>query len=155
MPNEALYHLLFIMCAPQSTIEFHLALVHNAAFATPPHGFTPTTSNWKCAYQAYLMFFQLFEEIYNTLTQNDDNDSSLSPDLKSKPGNIGLMQIINEIPPNNIGIRIAAMLNQTEVKKQMKVADAWKSLANWCHKDQPKIRARCLQDHLQIEGLQL
>jgi hypothetical protein len=103
MPNEALYHLLFITCAPQSTIEFRLALVHNATFATPPNGFTPTTSNWKWAYQACLMFFQLFEEIYNNLTQNDDDDF-LSPRMKSKPGNIGLMQI----PPNNIGIRIAA-----------------------------------------------
>jgi hypothetical protein len=98
-------------------------LVHNATFATPPHGFIPTTSNWKWAYQAYLMFFQLFEEILNNLTQNDDDDSSLSPGLKSKPGNIGLLQIFNETPPNNVGIRIAAMLNQTEVKKWKNIFD--------------------------------
>jgi hypothetical protein len=131
MSNEALYHLLFIKCAPKSTIEFRLALVTNTTFATPPHGYIPITSNWKWAYQAYLIFFQNFEEVYANLTQNEDDQSpypSLSPDFKSKPGNIGLMQIMNELPPNNVGIRLAGIMSAKAVKECKTIHDYLKLL---------------------------
>jgi hypothetical protein len=124
--NDQLFHLLFVQTASQSKIEFLSNLINNCRFATPPAGYEVNPLKWQWAYEAYLMFFYRFTDLYSLLTHKDDPDNpydSMAPNLKSKNGIIGLMEVVDEIPPLNIGLHMKAMLNPDAIKQCKSIFD--------------------------------
>lgn len=114
LDNPQLYHVIYKFVAPKSTEEFITNLTSLAKFAQPPSNYIVDPANFQWIYENYLMFFHTFIEVFKIMTSNPD--SNFCPLLKSKNGRIGLLEIINEAPPFNIGLSMASMLNPHAVK---------------------------------------
>jgi hypothetical protein len=114
MPNELLCHLLLKIVAPKSTEDFERELHVLVRFPTLPNHYVVDPLKWQWMYEAFLLFFHRFQDVYALLTSNPD--ANHSPIFKTHKGRLGLMDIFLAKIPNELGKYMSEQIPVADLK---------------------------------------
>jgi hypothetical protein len=115
MPNELLCHLLLKIVAPKSTEDFERELQVLVRFPMLPNHYVVDPLKWQWMYEAFLLFFHRFQDVYSLLTSNPE--ANHSPIFKTHKGRLGLMDILLAKIPNELGKYMSEQIPVAELKQ--------------------------------------
>jgi hypothetical protein len=100
--------------APKSTEDFERELHVLVRFPTLPNHYVVDPLKWQWMYEAFLLFFHRFQDVYALLTSNPD--ANHSPIFKTHKGRQGLMDIFLAKIPNELGKYMSEQIPVNDLK---------------------------------------
>ena len=141
MDTKVLWHLILSIVLPNSEPEWIAYFEKIVRFTHLPPGYIIDITKWDFMYNCILQFTYLAKEVIDLL--NCEPSRLFQPQLKSKAGKVGLIDIVIKLVPNGWGKKLHGALSTEQVKECANIHDflkLFKALSQSLYDDSQRVK---------------